>query len=186
MNYLDRFLSFEPLKKSRLQLLGATCMFVASKMKETIPLTAEKLCIYTDNSIRPDELLVIAYLIASGRKKKKIQKNQKRNGPPAERADGEPPARGRAGPHPPARTRLPSPRGCGPAADPRAPRPPPRLPRSEPARRGATWATPGGRTVRRVHGAAAGGQVRPRARRPPWEGSPGPGVGGGVRVHHRG
>ncbi|XP_050811438.1 G1/S-specific cyclin-D1 isoform X2 [Gopherus flavomarginatus] len=57
MNYLDRFLSFEPLKKNRLQLLGATCMFVASKMKETIPLTAEKLCIYTDNSIRPDELL---------------------------------------------------------------------------------------------------------------------------------
>lgn len=58
MNYLDRFLSLEPLKKSRLQLLGATCMFVASKMKETIPLTAEKLCIYTDNSIRPEELLV--------------------------------------------------------------------------------------------------------------------------------
>ncbi|XP_043307392.1 G1/S-specific cyclin-D1 isoform X2 [Cervus elaphus] len=57
MNYLDRFLSLEPVKKSRLQLLGATCMFVASKMKETIPLTAEKLCIYTDNSIRPDELL---------------------------------------------------------------------------------------------------------------------------------
>lgn len=60
MNYLDRFLSLEPVKKSRLQLLGATCMFVASKMKETIPLTAEKLCIYTDNSIRPDELLVTA------------------------------------------------------------------------------------------------------------------------------
>lgn len=60
MNYLDRFLSLEPLKKSRLQLLGATCMFVASKMKETIPLTAEKLCIYTDNSIRPEELLVTA------------------------------------------------------------------------------------------------------------------------------
>lgn len=58
MNYLDRFLSLEPVKKSRLQLLGATCMFVASKMKETIPLTAEKLCVYTDNSIRPDELLV--------------------------------------------------------------------------------------------------------------------------------
>lgn len=58
MNYLDRFLSLEPVKKSRLQLLGATCMFVASKMKETIPLTAEKLCIYTDNSVRPDELLV--------------------------------------------------------------------------------------------------------------------------------
>ncbi|XP_047914763.1 G1/S-specific cyclin-D1 isoform X1 [Anser cygnoides] len=65
MNYLDRFLSFEPLKKSRLQLLGATCMFVASKMKETIPLTAEKLCIYTDNSIRPDELLQMELLLVN-------------------------------------------------------------------------------------------------------------------------
>ncbi|KAM5138353.1 G1/S-specific cyclin-D1 [Mantella aurantiaca] len=63
MNYLDRFLSVEPLKKSRLQLLGATCMFLASKMKETIPLTAEKLCIYTDNSIRPEELLLMELVI---------------------------------------------------------------------------------------------------------------------------
>ncbi|XP_072373808.1 uncharacterized protein [Scyliorhinus torazame] len=58
MNYLDRYLSIELTKKTHLQLLGATCMFLASKMKETIPLTAEKLCIYTDNSIRPEELLV--------------------------------------------------------------------------------------------------------------------------------
>ncbi|XP_045414192.1 G1/S-specific cyclin-D1 isoform X2 [Lemur catta] len=65
MNYLDRFLSLEPVKKSRLQLLGATCMFVASKMKETIPLTAEKLCIYTDNSIRPEELLQMELLLVN-------------------------------------------------------------------------------------------------------------------------
>ncbi|XP_063800221.1 G1/S-specific cyclin-D1 [Pseudophryne corroboree] len=63
MNYLDRFLSVEPLKKNRLQLLGATCMFLASKMKETIPLTAEKLCIYTDNSIKPEELLFMELVI---------------------------------------------------------------------------------------------------------------------------
>ncbi|XP_036390861.1 G1/S-specific cyclin-D1-like [Megalops cyprinoides] len=62
MNYLDRFLSVEPTKKTRLQLLGATCMFLASKMKETIPLTAEKLCIYTDNSIRQSELLQMELL----------------------------------------------------------------------------------------------------------------------------
>ncbi|KAK1798256.1 hypothetical protein P4O66_006732, partial [Electrophorus voltai] len=62
MNYLDRFLSVEPTKKTRLQLLGATCMFLASKMKETVPLTAEKLCIYTDNSIRPCELLQMELL----------------------------------------------------------------------------------------------------------------------------
>lgn len=60
MNYMDRFLSVEPTKKNHLQLLGATCMFLASKLKETIPLTANKLCIYTDNSITPAQLLVLA------------------------------------------------------------------------------------------------------------------------------
>lgn len=59
MNYMDRFLSVEPTKKNHLQLLGATCMFLASKLKETIPLTANKLCIYTDNSITPAQLLVL-------------------------------------------------------------------------------------------------------------------------------
>lgn len=58
MNYMDRFLSVEPTKKNHLQLLGAACMFLASKLKETIPLTAEKLCIYTDNSITSAQLLV--------------------------------------------------------------------------------------------------------------------------------
>lgn len=61
MNYLDRFLSVEATRKTRLQLLGATCMFLASKMKETVPLTAEKLCIYTDNSVLSGELLVIEF-----------------------------------------------------------------------------------------------------------------------------
>nr|KAF6342624.1 cyclin D1 [Pipistrellus kuhlii] len=65
MNYLDRFLSLEPLPKGRLQLLGAACMFVASKMKETVPLTAEKLCIYTDHSIQPEELLQMEMVLVN-------------------------------------------------------------------------------------------------------------------------
>ncbi|PWA32818.1 G1/S-specific cyclin-D1 [Gambusia affinis] len=63
MNYLDRFLSVEATRKTRLQLLGATCMFLGSKMKETVPLTAEKLCIYTDNSVLPGELLQMELLV---------------------------------------------------------------------------------------------------------------------------
>ena len=58
MNYLDRFLSAISIRKTHLQLLGTVCMFLASKLKETIPLTAEKLVIYTDHSITLEELLV--------------------------------------------------------------------------------------------------------------------------------
>ncbi|XP_042267075.1 G1/S-specific cyclin-D2-like isoform X2 [Thunnus maccoyii] len=54
MNYSDRFLAVVPIKKCNLPLLGAVCMFLESK---TCPLTAGKLCIHTDNSIRPKELL---------------------------------------------------------------------------------------------------------------------------------
>ncbi|XP_044213807.1 G1/S-specific cyclin-D2-like isoform X2 [Thunnus albacares] len=54
MNYSDRFLAVVPIKKCNLQLLGAVCMFLESK---SYPLTAGKLCIHTDNSIRPKELL---------------------------------------------------------------------------------------------------------------------------------
>ncbi|XP_034382471.1 G1/S-specific cyclin-D2b isoform X3 [Cyclopterus lumpus] len=57
INYLDRFLAVMPMRKSYLQLLGAVCIFLASKLKDCRPLSAEKLCMYTDNSITPRELL---------------------------------------------------------------------------------------------------------------------------------
>lgn len=58
MNYVDRYLSSVSMRKNHLQLLGAVCMLLASKLRETMPLTVEKLCIYTDNSITPQQLLV--------------------------------------------------------------------------------------------------------------------------------
>ncbi|XP_076015080.1 G1/S-specific cyclin-D2-like [Genypterus blacodes] len=57
INYLDRFLAVMPTRKSYLQLLGAVCMFLASKLKDSRPLSAERLCMYTDHSIATRELL---------------------------------------------------------------------------------------------------------------------------------
>jgi len=59
VNFMDRFLStYRELKRDKFQLLATVCMFLASKLKETYPLSAEKLIIYTDNSISLQELLV--------------------------------------------------------------------------------------------------------------------------------
>ncbi|XP_067876134.1 G1/S-specific cyclin-D1-like [Heterodontus francisci] len=63
MNYLDRFLSVMPLEKSRLQLLGSACLFLASKLRETLPLSVETLCAYTAHSSRPEELRTMELLL---------------------------------------------------------------------------------------------------------------------------
>jgi len=64
MNLMDRFLAKCRIEKSQLQLLGAVCLFLSSKFKETAPITSEKLVMYTDYSvtlegIREWELLVL-------------------------------------------------------------------------------------------------------------------------------
>ncbi|KAM4651803.1 G1/S-specific cyclin-D1-like [Discoglossus pictus] len=64
VNCLDRFLSIVPVEKRRLQLLGATCLLLATKLKETHPMTTESLCMYSDycfteNELRSMELLVL-------------------------------------------------------------------------------------------------------------------------------
>lgn len=60
MNIMDRFLSVVRIRKSQLQLLGAVCLFLASKIRQTRPLSAQKLVSYTDYSITCEELVVSA------------------------------------------------------------------------------------------------------------------------------
>lgn len=57
VNYLDRYLASVKISRLEFQLVGVACMFLASKLKETVPMTAEKLVIYTDNSITLEQLV---------------------------------------------------------------------------------------------------------------------------------
>ena len=61
MNIMDRFLSVVRIRKNQLQLLGAVCLFLASKLRQTRPIEAEKLVQYTENSITSEELVVSVY-----------------------------------------------------------------------------------------------------------------------------
>ena len=63
VNYLDRFLSQVTVQKQHLQLVAAVSMFVASKLKESQPLTADKLVLYTDNSITYEQMLTWELLL---------------------------------------------------------------------------------------------------------------------------
>ena len=58
INYLDRFLATRSISKTQFQLVASTCMFLASKFKETCPLPAEHLVIYTDYSISVQDIMV--------------------------------------------------------------------------------------------------------------------------------
>jgi len=56
INLMDRFLCTCQIRKSQLQLLGAVCVLVASKIREPRPIPGSDLIRYTDDSITPDEL----------------------------------------------------------------------------------------------------------------------------------
>ncbi len=58
LNYVDRFLSRVNIAKSQFQLLAAVSIFLASKFKETVPLCADKLVVYTDFSVSIQEIMV--------------------------------------------------------------------------------------------------------------------------------
>ncbi|XP_066559125.1 G1/S-specific cyclin-D3 [Amia ocellicauda] len=57
MRYLDRYLSSFAVSRTRLQLLGAVCMLLSSKLRDTVPLTAVQLCAFTDHAVTLRQLL---------------------------------------------------------------------------------------------------------------------------------
>ncbi|XP_027356133.1 putative cyclin-A3-1 [Abrus precatorius] len=57
VSYIDRFLSVNPVTKSRLQLLGVSSMLIASKYEEITPPRVEEFCSITDHTYDKAEVV---------------------------------------------------------------------------------------------------------------------------------
>ncbi|XP_040363950.1 cyclin-A1-4 isoform X3 [Rosa chinensis] len=57
VNYVDRYLSGNVMKRQRLQLLGVACMMIAAKYEEIHVPEVEEFCYITDNTYFKDEVL---------------------------------------------------------------------------------------------------------------------------------
>ncbi|KAJ4700731.1 Cyclin [Melia azedarach] len=57
VNYIDRYLSGNPMNRQRLQLLGVSCMMIASKYEEICAPQVEEFCFITDNTYFKEEVL---------------------------------------------------------------------------------------------------------------------------------
>ncbi|GAB4852841.1 Cyclin-A3-1 [Ancistrocladus abbreviatus] len=57
VSYIDRFLSTHAINRNKLQLLGVTCMLVASKYEEIAPPHVEDFCYITDNTYKKEEVV---------------------------------------------------------------------------------------------------------------------------------
>ena len=62
INLMDRFLCTCQIRKSQLQLLGAVCILVASKIREPRSIPGSDLIKYTDDSITAEELKVSLFV----------------------------------------------------------------------------------------------------------------------------
>ncbi|KAL1251889.1 hypothetical protein QQF64_019685 [Cirrhinus molitorella] len=65
VHYLDRCMCQNAVRRCRLQLLGCVCMFLASKLRESVPLSAAKLCVYTDRAVTVPEILQCELMLVS-------------------------------------------------------------------------------------------------------------------------
>ncbi|CAN6486938.1 unnamed protein product [Victoria cruziana] len=55
--YIDRFLSSNPVERKMLQLVGITCMFIASKYEEICAPRVDDFCLITDNTYNRQQVL---------------------------------------------------------------------------------------------------------------------------------
>merc|ERR1712117_472196 len=56
VNYLDRFLSKVNIQKEQFQLVASVCLLLASKFSQVVPISTDKLVIYSDSSVTAQEL----------------------------------------------------------------------------------------------------------------------------------
>ncbi|CAH8825270.1 unnamed protein product [Trichobilharzia szidati] len=54
---IDRYMHIFPTGRSEYQLVGATCFFIASKLKESIPISVREVSEYTANSVSKEQIL---------------------------------------------------------------------------------------------------------------------------------
>ncbi|KAL1801949.1 hypothetical protein ACET3Z_030596 [Daucus carota] len=57
VSYIDRYLSSHALSRNKLQLLGVSCMLIASKHEEITPPRIEDFCYITDNTYVKEEVV---------------------------------------------------------------------------------------------------------------------------------
>jgi cyclin A len=63
INYIDRFLSFMSVQRSKLQLVGAACMLVAAKFEEIYPPEVKEFVYITDDTYTSKQVLKMEHLI---------------------------------------------------------------------------------------------------------------------------
>lgn len=57
VGYIDRVLSVQPVARTKLQLLGVTCMLIASKYEEIYAPQVDEFCYITDNTYSREDVL---------------------------------------------------------------------------------------------------------------------------------
>ncbi|XP_065837547.1 G1/S-specific cyclin-D3-like isoform X2 [Oscarella lobularis] len=63
VNLLDRVLSQQYIERKYLQLTAAACLFLASKLAQTCPLSIERLCYQSDGAFTPQQLTKMELIV---------------------------------------------------------------------------------------------------------------------------